>query len=106
MVILTLVLSFLFYSVCGFCVFFFGSKPSERPLEVKEAVMAALAFSIVSILTSFLGWSGFALTLFFMMSLLVKVYDCNLGAGFLLTLCAMMLPVLPLFLMNSCAATT
>lgn len=104
MVVLMIFLTFLLYSAFGFGIFFFGSKLSERPLEVKEAVMAALGFSIVSILTSFLGGTGVVLTLFFTVSLLVKVYDCGLVAGFLLTIGAMLTPAALLLLMHSCDA--
>lgn len=84
---------FIFYSVCGFPVFYFGSKPTERELDRREALMSALVLAITAIATSILGpLYGTALTFFLVVSMLIRVYDCGLLSSLFMTIGAQLLP--------------
>lgn len=93
--LLALVLTmFSVYAVSGFLVFYFGSKPTERELERREAIMCALVLGITATVTSFLGLTGLLLTFFLVVSVLVKLYDCELANSFLMTAGGLLLPAL------------
>lgn len=77
----------------GFPVFYFGSKPTERELDRREALMSALVLGLIASLTWFLGMSGLGLTFFFVVSALVKIYDCGLANSLLMTAAAMLLAI-------------
>ena len=83
----------LIYSASGFVVFYFGSKPTERELDRREALMSALVLGITLGATSFLGLYGIGLTFFFVASMLVKIYDCGLWSSIFMTVGAMLLPI-------------
>lgn len=86
-------LLFAVFTAFGFAVFYFGSKPTERELDRREALMSALVLGLTASLTWFLGLSGLGLTFFFVVSALVKVYDCGLANSILMTAVAMLLAV-------------
>lgn len=90
--ILGLLLAFIIFFASGFCVFYFGSKLTDHPLETKEAVMSALALGIVAIATSFLSFYGIVLTIFLLASLLTKVYDCGILSSIFMSFLAYLLP--------------
>jgi|GEM_PF-2505413 len=85
---------FFVYSVTGFCVYFFASKWMERELTRREALMCALALGVTIAVTSFLGSYGLILTLFLLVSMLVKIYDCKVLSSILMTIVALLIPVL------------
>lgn len=92
------------YAVSGFVVFYFGSKPTERVLDKREAIMGGLVLGLTATVTSFFGLVGLFLTFFVVVSLLVKLYDCGLANSFLMTAGALFLPVLFFVGLRSCMA--
>ncbi len=91
--LLVTLMGILIYSASGFVVFYFGSKPTERELDRREALMSALVLGIIVTFTSFLGLYGIGLTFFFVASMLVKIYDCGLWSSIFMTVGAMLLPI-------------
>jgi len=93
-ILLSFLTTIFIYAVSGFVVFYFGSKPSDRELDRREAIMSGLVLGIAATATAFLGtFYGSALTFFLVVSMLVKVYDCGLVSSFLMTIGAMLLPI-------------
>lgn len=92
------------YAVSGFLVFYFGSKPTERELERREAIMCALVLGVTATVASFLGLTGLLLTFFLVVSVLVKLYDCGVANSILMTAGSLLLPVLFFLALRSCVA--
>lgn len=83
----------LIYTVSGYVVFYFGSKPTERELDKREAIMCALALAITATATAFLGpLNSYGLTFFLIVSMLVRVYDCGVWSSIFMTVAAQFLP--------------
>jgi hypothetical protein len=91
-ILVSFLTTFLVYSASGFVVFYFGSKPTDRELDRRDALMCALVLGIIMSVTSFLGGYGLWLTFFFVVSMLVKVYDCGVWSSIFMTAGAMFLP--------------
>jgi hypothetical protein len=92
-ILLSFLTTFLIYSVSGFVVFYFGSKPTERELDRREALMSALVLGVTATATAFLGtFYGPALTFFLVVSMLARVYDCGLWSSIFMTVAAQLFP--------------
>lgn len=93
-ILLSFLTTSLIYSASGFVVFYFGSKPTERELDRREALMSALVLGVTATVTAFLGplYSP-ALTFFLVVSMLVRVYDCGLWSSIFMTVAAQLFPL-------------
>lgn len=101
--LLTTLTGIFVYTASGFVVFYFGSKPTERELDRREALMSALVLAITATVTAFLGpLYGPALTFFLVASMLVKVYDCGVAGSLLMTIGAMLFPFAFAAMLRSC----
>jgi hypothetical protein len=79
-------------------------KPTEQELGRREAITCALILGITATVTSFLGLTGLLLTFFLVVSVLVKLYDCELANSFLMTAGSLLLPVLFFLALRFCVA--